>query len=139
VGTIPPQSLLRVLVVEAYEQTRESFRVLIGLWGHACQAAPPGSAALRAAAAFRPDVVLTDIGPPGTEEWEAACDMRRGPGLSGTVFVATTAYVRGVGVDRSYKEGFAAHFIKPFASDELKDFLETVAGDRAGLKADAVS
>ena len=135
-----PPNHLRVLVVEDYEDTRYALRLLLGLWGYPCESAPSGPEALDRAAAFRPDVVLMDIGLSGRMDgYEVATEMRQLPELSGAVFVATTGYGCGPDVDRSYAEGFAAHFTKPFEPDDLRVYLETVSAERDCLKAVAMS
>ncbi len=135
---LPPTSLpLRVLVVEDYTDGRESTCLLVQLWGHAREAAPDGRRALEMAAMFRPDVVLMDIGLPGLDGYQTARAMRNLSGLEGAVFAALTGYGSNADVRRSHAEAFAAHFTKPCEPDELKDFLRTVAAERAGLKLDA--
>ena len=70
---MPEQPLpLRVLVVDDDLDTTESFRILFTLWGHHVETANDGPAALTAAAAFRPDVVLLDIMMPGMDGYEVA-------------------------------------------------------------------
>ena len=53
--------------------------MLLRLAGHEVRVAHDGPAALAAAAAFRPDVVLLDIGLPGMDGYEVARRLRAGP------------------------------------------------------------
>ena len=121
---------LRVLVVEDRDDTRDAFRVLIGLWGHVCEAAATGAAALRLARAFRPDVVVMDIGLPDMDGYETACAMRKLPGLAGAVFVTLTANGCDDDRERSHAEGFAAHLVKPTNPAELRKLLDRLASER---------
>lgn len=132
-GQQPPHPL-RVLVVEDYEDAREALCLLLRLWGHACDSARNGQEALQTAAAFRPDVVLMDIGlPRGMDGYAAARELRKLPGVAGAVFVATTGYGRDADVSRSHAEGFAAHFTKPFDPVALMHLLGQTAAERAGV------
>jgi CheY-like chemotaxis protein len=126
----PPRPL-RVLVVEDDQDTCESLCLLVRLWGHAGEAAPSGAAAVRAAASFRPGVVLMDIGLPGMDGWEASRRMRKLPDLSGAAFVALSAYGREADVGRSRAEGFVTHLVKPVDPELLRDLLAQLAADCA--------
>ncbi len=140
--TSTPLRPLRVLVVEDDIVLRESLCLHIGQWGHTCESTPAVPEALRAASAFRPDVVLMDIGlPAGMVGWETARTMRKLPGLSETVFVAVTGHSRRENVDRSYAAGFAAHFTKPFGICRSNSWTSSKPSrrSRAGLKPDATS
>jgi two-component system CheB/CheR fusion protein len=129
---VRPAHPLRVLIVEDYEDARESLALLMELRGHVCACAPDGAAAVRAASLFLPDVVLMDVGlPGGIDGYEAARRMRALPGLAGAVFVATTGYGRDADVHRSRAQGFAAHLTKPFDPVELLRLLDRVAEARA--------
>jgi CheY-like chemotaxis protein len=126
-----PLRPLRILVVEDNADVRDSLSLLLRLGGHDCEAAPTGPEAVRAAASFRADVVLMDIGLPGPMDgWQAAREMRRAPGLGPAVFVATTGHCRSVDVDRSAAEGFAAHLTKPYDPAELMAMLAALAAQR---------
>lgn len=125
---MPNPRPLRVLVVEDNEDCRQSLCLLVGLWGHHCESAAAGPEAVGKAAAFRPDVVLLDIGLPGMDGWRAAREIRKLPELRGAAFVATTGYGRDVDVARSFEEGFAAHLTKPYDVGQLRRMLD-------GLKA----
>src|SRR5581483_3247556 len=53
--------LLRVLVVDDDRDTADSLSMLVKIWGHDARPAYGGAAALAAAAAYQPDVLLLDI------------------------------------------------------------------------------
>ena len=63
---------LRVLVVEDDADLAASLAGWLGRLGHEVRVAPDGPAALRAAEATRPDVVLLDLGLPGMDGYEVA-------------------------------------------------------------------
>jgi two-component system, chemotaxis family, CheB/CheR fusion protein len=128
-----PPRLLRVLVVEDNEDARETLCWLVGLWGHACASAPAGHIAVQAAASFRPDVVLMDIGLPVMNGWQAAREMREKPELEGSTFIAMTGFGRDVDLRRSRAEGFAVHLTKPVDPELLRDILAQLAAGRPAL------
>jgi len=58
-------SAQRVVLIEDNADTAESMRILFSMSGHEIQVAHTGLAGLEAVRAFRPEVVLCDIGLPG--------------------------------------------------------------------------
>src|SRR5207237_545346 len=118
-----------VLVVEDRAEVRESWCVLLGLWGHAATSAPDGPQAVAAAAAFPPDVVLMDIGLPTLDGYEAARRIRRIVGGAGPLFLALTGRGRGPDRERSRSEGFVGHLHKPVEPSELREVLVRIASD----------
>ncbi len=114
---------LRVLLVEDCPELRDLLCVLVRSWGHPVAAAKDGPAALDAAARFRPDLVLTDIDLPGADGYDTARRVRRLSGLAGTAFVALTGRGRDCDRERSMREGFLFHFVKPFDAFDLRELL----------------
>jgi CheY-like chemotaxis protein len=105
--SLPP---LRILVVDDCPDTRESFRHLLGIWGHQVCEAADAAAALEAAIVFRPDVALVDIVLPGQDGLDLAEQLRALPGLEQIVVVTLTGYPGPDKIDRSYAVG-ARHFL----------------------------
>ena len=71
----------RVLVVEDNPDSAESLEMLLAVLGHDVRIVPDGMAALEAARANMPDIMLIDIGLPGMDGYEIA---RSHPGRSVT-------------------------------------------------------
>jgi hypothetical protein len=71
-GDSPQSRGLRVLVVEDDADSAAGLAHFLGGIGHQVEVAPDGQAAVEAAQAVRPDVVLLDIGLPGLDGWEVA-------------------------------------------------------------------
>src|SRR4029453_13078795 len=69
----------RILVVDDNEDSEESLTVLLKLEGNETQTAYDGLEAVEAAATFRPDVILLDIGLPELNGFEAAQKIRNEP------------------------------------------------------------
>src|SRR5215470_10822218 len=62
----------RIVVVEDNADAAESLAMLLELLGHEVRIAPDGPAALEAATATPPHVMLIDIGLPGMDGYEVA-------------------------------------------------------------------
>ena len=63
---------MHVLVVEDNVDAADSLSMLLRLYGHDVQVARTGPSALETASAFRPEVVLLDIGLPGMDGYQVA-------------------------------------------------------------------
>ncbi len=114
----------RVLIVDDYDDARDSLCVLLELLGHACATASNAATALKTAAEFLPDVVIMDISMPGTDGYEAARLLRALPGLEGVRIVALSGYGQDRDAQRSCEAGFVAHLVKPADPVALQKLLE---------------
>jgi signal transduction histidine kinase len=114
------QAVNRVLVIEDNLDAAESMRMLFAMTGHAVEVAHAGPAGLEAARAFRPQVVLCDIGlPGGMDGYAVARAMRRDPALAGVLLIALSGYGQDEDRRRSREAGFDAHLIKPVDFTDL--------------------
>jgi CheY-like chemotaxis protein len=102
----------RVLVVEDNPDQARTLSMLVDLMGHEVRCADTGYAALEAARALRPEVVLLDLGLPGLDGFEVARRLRQEHGAALRI-IAVTAY----GSDNDRMESRAAgcelHLVKP--------------------------
>ena len=57
----------RILAVDDETSTTQALAEMLGLWGHKVETAGDGTDALKKAAEFRPDVVLSDLAMPETD------------------------------------------------------------------------
>jgi CheY-like chemotaxis protein len=126
-GQVPacPARPLRVLVVDDNKDAADSLRMVLELQGeHVVRVAYDGAAGLAAAADFRPDLALLDIGlPKGMDGYEVARRLRALPGLGKVPLVALTGYGRNEDRKRSAECGFTAHLVKPVDPKVLRDLL----------------
>ena len=106
----PPR---RVLIVDDNEDAANSLAMILELSGHETASVYTAVDALQRAAAFRPDVVLLDIGLPGMDGYEVAQKMRELPGLRDIRLVAVTGYGRSDDRLRARDAGFDDHLTKP--------------------------
>jgi CheY-like chemotaxis protein len=114
----------RVLVIEDNRDTAESMRTLLSLHGHEVEIATAGRAGLAAARAFRPQVVLCDIGLPGGMDGYAVARAIRGePSLSAVRLIALSGYGQEEDRRRSREAGFDAHVIKPVDFTDLRSLV----------------
>jgi two-component system, chemotaxis family, CheB/CheR fusion protein len=103
-----------ILVVDDNHDAAESLAMLLKLNGHDTHTAHDGLAAVEAAAALRPDVILLDIGLPGLNGYEVARRIRDQRGGDGRPFlVALTGWGQDEDRRRSKEAGFDAHVVKP--------------------------
>jgi PAS domain S-box-containing protein len=109
----PAARKLRVLVIEDNHDAADTLCLLLELLGHEVQVAYTGLDGVKAAAAWRPEIVLSDIGLPGLDGYEVARRLRKQPGLEKTMLVALTGYGQDEDRRHSKEAGFDFHLVKP--------------------------
>jgi signal transduction histidine kinase/DNA-binding response OmpR family regulator len=127
-----PRGPLKVLVIDDNVDAAESLADLIAMLGHAPRVAHDGPAGIAAAAAFRPDVVLLDIGLPGMDGYEVARRLRAD--AAAAVLVAVSGYGREEDRAAGRAAGFAHHFVKPIDFGTLQAVF-AAAGSEVGADA----
>ena len=127
---------LRVLVVEDGEDARDMMQALLTLHGHEVRAAADGKSALHEAAAFKPNVVLLDIGLPDLDGYEVARRLRAAPGGGGLFLVALTGYGQSQDEVAAYAAGCDRHMTKPVEPAALARMLTEIAPARASQPAE---
>jgi CheY-like chemotaxis protein len=119
-----PQPKRRVLIVEDNLDSVHSMTVLIKMMGHEVQFAINGFAAIDVARAFRPDIILLDMGLPDFKGYDIARQLKWEPGLEKTRILA----ISGLPVDqvrqRALDAGCDDFFVKPLAPTTLEELLE---------------
>ncbi len=120
---IQPEALLkaarRVLVVEDNMDAAEAMAILLRELGHEVVAVNDGREAVDAARAFRPDIILLDIGLPGIDGFELARRFRELPETRAIKVIAVTGYGQAADRARSKASGFDLHLVKPVDPDKL--------------------
>ncbi|MGI8672343.1 MAG: response regulator [Luteitalea sp.] len=114
----------RVLVVDDNADSAESLSLLLELMGHEVRTAHDGEQALAEADAFRPELVLMDIGMPRMDGYEAARRLRQSPWAQDVVLVALTGWGQDEDKRRSEAAGFNHHLIKPVDPAALGELLK---------------
>jgi PAS domain S-box-containing protein len=109
----------RVLVVDDSHDDAESMALLLRMSGHDVQVAQDGPMALGMAAAFRPDIVLLDIGLPGMDGYELARRIRELPELGSVQLIAVIRHEQEADRQTAAAAGFHAFITKPADPQEL--------------------
>jgi CheY-like chemotaxis protein len=122
--TAPRGPRRRILIVEDNRDAAESLAMLLKLTGHQVQVAYDGNEGVAAAAEFRPELVLMDLGMPHMDGYEAARRMRAGPGGDESILVALTGWGADHDRRRAQESGFDQHLIKPVDPDALTRMIE---------------
>ncbi len=120
----PASESLRVLVADDNRDLVASTSALLDLWGHQSHTVHSGNDVLAAALAFRPDVILLDIGLPEIDGFELARQIRAENALESTRLVAMTGYGQESDRARGREAGFDTHLVKPVHADLLKATIE---------------
>jgi two-component system CheB/CheR fusion protein len=109
----------RILVVDDSVDSADSMATLLKLDGHEVRVAYDGASALESALAFRPQVVLLDIGLPGLDGYEVARRLRRLNETKGVFLIALTGYGKTEDRIKALTSGFNYHITKPVDPEEL--------------------
>jgi len=119
----------RILVVDDnIDAARSLAKVLTLLHGQNVEVAHDGPSALETAEAFRPQIVLLDIGLPGMSGHEVAEQLRRRPWFEGVLLVAVSGWGQEKDRAASLAAGFDHHLVKPVNQATLQKLL---IGDRS--------
>ena len=118
---------LRVLIVEDNLDSAEMLAFLLKLRGHELRVVYDGTEALEAAKAFRPHVVLCDIGLPRLNGYEVAEWLRSQPDFKHTRLIALTGYGQDEDRLRASKAGFDYHLTKPVEPMALGALLDSMS------------
>lgn len=121
---------VRVLVVDDEEDARELLRTLLEDSGAHVLTAGSAQEGLQVLQAELPDVLVSDIGMPGTDGYGFIERVRALPPDRGgrTPAVAITAYARSEDRTRVLRAGFQSHVPKPVEPVELLAVLASLAG-----------
>jgi CheY-like chemotaxis protein len=118
-----PASGNRILVVDDNRDSAESLAMLLRLFGNDVRTAYDGRLALEVATAYRPDMVLLDIGLPGMNGLEVCRRLRGQSKEPQPLIVAMTGYGQEEDRRRSEEAGFNAHLVKPVDLVALEQLL----------------
>jgi CheY-like chemotaxis protein len=118
----PTPSTTRVLVVDDSVDSAETLGELLKIWGHEVKLAFDGKAAIEAARAYKPDVVLLDIGLPEMDGF-AVAERLKAEGTAGRMLIALTGYGEQAHRERARKAGFHHHLVKPVDPEALQKII----------------
>lgn len=113
----------RVLVVDDNHDAADTLALLLELMGHETRTAHDGVEALSAAEAFRPEVVLLDIGLPKMNGYEVCRRLREQPWGQSAFLVALTGWGQADDLRQASEAGFDRHLVKPVEEGVLQRVL----------------
>jgi PAS domain S-box-containing protein len=116
----------KVLVVDDNADTAASLSTMLRIMGHDVCTAHDGAQAVDAAAAYRPDMVLLDIGLPKLNGYEAARRIREQPWGKDMKLIALTGWGQEEDRRRAKEAGFDEHVVKPVEPAALEQLLVTL-------------
>jgi signal transduction histidine kinase len=121
-GSLPCSSR-QILVVEDQDDSRETLKTLLTLWGHQVEVAENGRRGVEKALATQPEVALVDIGLPELDGYQVAEQVRAAPSGNRIYLIALTGYGQPQDRKRALQAGFNAHLVKPVDPRELERLL----------------
>jgi CheY-like chemotaxis protein len=113
----------RILVVDDNRDAADSLALVLRLTGHQIEMAHDGLEAVQAAAVFRPDVVLLDIGMPRMNGYEVARYLREQPWGKDMALIALSGWGQEKDKQRALEAGFDHHLTKPVEAAALEKLL----------------
>jgi PAS domain S-box-containing protein len=113
----------RVLVIEDNIDAAESLREVLEFGGHAVEIANSGRDGIEKSRAFRPDMILCDIGLPGMDGYEGARRLRADKTVASTYLVALTGYALPEDLAKAKEAGFDEHVAKPASLERIEQLL----------------
>lgn len=120
----PLTSKFRILVIDDYADAAESLALMLQSIGYEVITAECGMEGIKRAQAFRPQIVLLDIGLPDMDGYEVAKQLRKLPETHHAVLIALTGYGQPEDQKRTTSAGFDHHLLKPVDPKVLSSFLE---------------
>lgn len=115
----------RILLVEDDALSLKLMKDALEAFGHEVSQASSGPEGLSTARAWLPDVIVMDIGLPGTDGVKVTQTLKESPAVRRVPVVAVTAYAMPADEDRMLSAGCDVFLTKPL---RLLDFVKTVEG-----------
>jgi len=113
----------RILIADDNVDAAELLAELLRLAGHDVRPVSDGRAAIDLAAAWRPEVMILDIGMPLANGYDVASWVRRQAWGRDVLLVAVTGWGREQDGDRAARAGFDRRLVKPVEIDHLLALL----------------
>ena len=124
----PAAAPLLVLVVDDDPDTAESTAMLLERYGCDVCVALTAPEAIQHASAFRPGLVLLDLGLPDMDGYRVARAIRRMPWASNTTIVAVSGFGQEADKQRCREAGIDNHFIKPVEPAKFERLVAQLRG-----------
>jgi CheY-like chemotaxis protein len=131
VAGVAGQGGRRIRVADDNRDAAESLAMMLELMGNEVRTGGDGLEAVELAGAFRPHLILLDIGMPRLNGYEAARRIREQPWGRDTVLVALTGWGQEEDRRKSQEAGFDLHLVKPLDPAALEKLLARVSAAAA--------
>jgi CheY-like chemotaxis protein len=118
-----PMARRRILVVDDSVDIAESLAMMLEMMGNEVCIAHDGLEGVAAAAAYRPDMILLDIGMPKLNGYEACRRIREHPWGKCILIAAVTGWGQEEDKRRSQEAGFDHHLVKPVGPAAIEKLL----------------
>ncbi len=116
----------RVVVIDDNHDAANVTAMLVQALGGECRIAYDGTSGVQEVLAYRPEIVLLDIGMPGLDGYEVCSRIRRELGR-GVIVVALTGFGQQEDREKAARSGFDAHLTKPPDPKELARLLSELS------------
>jgi PAS domain S-box-containing protein len=110
----------RILVVDDNRDGASSLAMLLAVMGHDTRIAHDGLEGVELAEAFRPDLIVLDIGLPKLNGLDACRRIREQPWAKNVVIAAATGWGQDEDRRRTEEAGFDHHLVKPVDAAALE-------------------
>jgi CheY-like chemotaxis protein len=119
----------RIMVVDDNRDAADTLGALLETLGAQVFVVHSGPVALERLEAFKPDVVLLDIGMPEMDGYEVCRRIRSTPAYRDLLLISLTGWGQEQDYRRSRQAGFDHHMVKPPDIDKLCEVLKGAAAD----------
>ncbi len=116
----------RILIADDNQDAAASLAMMLGIMHNETQVAHDGEQSLKLAAAFRPDIVMLDLGMPKLNGYDAAHRIREQPWGRNMVLVALSGWGQEEDRRKSQEAGFDFHLVKPVEPAALEQLLASL-------------
>ncbi len=125
-SAVQPIARRRILVVDDNEDSANSLAIYLQIVGNETRTAHDGLAAVEAAEAFRPHLVLLDIGLPTLNGYEVARRIRSHPWGQSILLVALSGWGQDGDKRKTSDAGIDQHMVKPVDHEALARIIATL-------------
>jgi CheY-like chemotaxis protein len=121
-----PRSALRILIVDDNRDGADILSMMLKMLGNDTRTAYDGQEGVEAAAQFRPDVMLIDIGLPKLNGYDACRRIREQAWAKKAILIAVTGGGQEEDRHRAHEAGFDKHMVKPLEPQALMKLLASL-------------
>ena len=122
--------MFRILYIEDTENNRILVKRRLGKNGYQVLTAESAGEGLALARAERPELILMDMGMPGTDGWSATRQLKADPELRGIPVIAVTAHAMQGDRQRALEAGCDDYETKPFDFHQLIEKIQALLASR---------